>query len=199
MTQSYVGQILTTGYLFTMTNYAQCAGQLVGISQYSHLYSLIGNIYGGDGRTTMQLPDLRGRVPISYGNGPGLNPMALGQRTGNESFMMTPDHIPSHTHKVQFSPVQSLITTPVSKQAGNVGTPVDGSSIAPTANDFGGLEGNSFKSGVSPSRTAISGATHSTEELFVAEEGGESQLPMRGPQMAVNFQIALLGVYPNRA
>ncbi len=86
---------------FAPRNWAFCDGQLLPISQNQALFSLLGTIYGGDGRTTFALPELRGRVPMHAGSGPGLTPRPLGQRGGVENVTLTTNQIPSHTHPTQ--------------------------------------------------------------------------------------------------
>lgn len=79
-----LGEIMYAGFNFTPRGWASCDGQLLSISSNTALFSLLGTIYGGDGRTTFALPDFRGRVPIHTGTGPGLTPRVLGQRFGSE-------------------------------------------------------------------------------------------------------------------
>jgi microcystin-dependent protein len=85
MAEPYIGQIIMFGGNFAIRGYAYCSGQLLPISQYTALFSILGTTYGGDGVTTFALPDLRGRVPIHSGQGPGLSNYQLGQRGGSES------------------------------------------------------------------------------------------------------------------
>lgn len=79
-----MGEISLVGYNFAPRSWAYCQGQLLSIAQNSALFSLLGTTFGGDGRTTFGLPDLRGRVPVGAGNGPGLSPRSVGQRFGTE-------------------------------------------------------------------------------------------------------------------
>ena len=92
--QPFLGEIAMFGGNFAPNGWALCQGQLLSIAQHSALFSLLGTIYGGDGRTTFALPDLRSRVPIQAGQGPGLRNWTLGQRGGTER---TPE-TPAHTH-----------------------------------------------------------------------------------------------------
>lgn len=96
--EPFLGQIIMFGGNFAPRSWAFCDGQLLPINQNSALFSILGTIYGGDGRTTFALPDMRGRVPIHPGNGPGLSSYRLGQRGGQESVTLTISEIPSHTH-----------------------------------------------------------------------------------------------------
>lgn len=100
MTQPYLGQIFTFGGVFAPRGYMTAAGQLLAISQYDALYNLIGTTYGGDGVSTFALPDLRSRIPIHMGTGPGLSTYVQGQRSGSEGITLTPTAIPQHNHMV---------------------------------------------------------------------------------------------------
>ena len=85
MSEPFVGQIIMFGGNFAIRGFAQCDGQLLGISQNTALFSLLGTTYGGDGRTSFGLPDLRGRFPMHVGTGPGLSPRRLGEKSGAET------------------------------------------------------------------------------------------------------------------
>src|SRR5262245_42903332 len=98
MTDPFIGELALVPYDSAPTGWALCNGQLLPISLYTPLFSLIGNIYGGDGKTTFALPDLRGRVPISSGQGPGLENYNLGQAGGTEHVSLVAAQMPSHTH-----------------------------------------------------------------------------------------------------
>ncbi len=94
----FLGQILLVPYYFAPMGWAFCNGALLPISQYTALYSLIGTTYGGDGQTNFALPDLRGRVPLGAGSGPGLSPYTLGERSGAEQVSVNPAQLPPHAH-----------------------------------------------------------------------------------------------------
>lgn len=97
---AFIGMLALTGYNFAPRGWAFCHGQLLSISEHSALFSLLGTTYGGNGQTTFGLPDLRGRAPIGFGQGPGLQPYGLGQAGGSETVTLTPSHVPPHTHNV---------------------------------------------------------------------------------------------------
>ena len=86
---------------FAPRSWAFCDGQLLTISQNDALFSLLGTIYGGDGRTTFGLPDMRGRIPIHAGSGPGLTPRNIGAKSGAESVTLTQNQLPRHTHNAR--------------------------------------------------------------------------------------------------
>ena len=101
MSEPFVGKIRMFAGNFAPRGWAFCDGQLLAVSQNDALFSLLGTIYGGDGRTTFGLPDLRGRIPIHAGTGPGLSPRSLGNKAGTEIETLTVNQIPSHTHSWQ--------------------------------------------------------------------------------------------------
>ena len=96
----FIGQVLMFGGNFAPRSWAFCEGQLLAISSHSALFSILGTTYGGDGRTTFALPDLRSRTAISPGNGPGLSSRRLGQKGGTETNHHTIAQMPSHNHVV---------------------------------------------------------------------------------------------------
>jgi microcystin-dependent protein len=99
----YLGEIELFGFGYTPNGWAPCNGQLMSIAQNSALFSLLGTTYGGNGVNTFGLPDLRGRVPINQGTGPGLTNRTMGESGGWESFILTVPQLPVHTHTVTFN------------------------------------------------------------------------------------------------
>lgn len=99
--EPFLGQIIMFAGNFAPRGWAFCDGTLLSIAQNSALFSLLGTTYGGDGRTTFALPDLRGRVPVHPGQGPGLSNYTLGQQGGNETTTLTANNLPAHTHPLQ--------------------------------------------------------------------------------------------------
>ncbi|MBT8262232.1 MAG: tail fiber protein [Bacteroidia bacterium] len=158
---------------FAPRGWALCDGQLLSINQNQALFSLLGTTYGGDGRTTFGLPELRGRVPMHAGNGPGLTPRPLGQRSGVETVTLTTAQIPGHIHPTQVQ---------VSNTDGEEDT-VSGKIISNHAGAFnedavpgqllGGVNGGS--AGGNQSHTNIQ------------------------PFNTVNFVICLQGIFPSRS
>lgn len=94
----YIGEIITVGFNFCPRGTLPAEGQLLSIAQNQALFSLYGTIYGGDGRTSFGLPDLRGRVAIGHGTGPGLTPRAIGARGGSETVALLTNEMPAHSH-----------------------------------------------------------------------------------------------------
>ena len=102
-----IGEVSIFGGNFAPSGWEFCDGQLLAISQYQSLFSILGTTYGGDGRMTFGLPDLRGRTAIGEGSGPGLTPRPLGQKIGVEAVTLTEGQLPAHNHSLP----QSINTT----------------------------------------------------------------------------------------
>src|SRR5436305_2548610 len=98
MADAYIGEIRMFAGNFAPRGWATCDGQILPIAQNTALFSLLGTQYGGNGQTTFALPDLRGRVPIHYGQGPGLSPYDIGEAAGTETITLTQNEIPAHSH-----------------------------------------------------------------------------------------------------
>ncbi|AZZ94467.1 phage tail protein [Hahella sp. KA22] len=103
MADSYTGEIRIFAGKFAPENWAYCNGQIIAISQNEALYSLTGVIYGGNGVTNFGLPDMRGRIPINFGSAPWTAGYNIGATLGTEVVTLTPENIPSHTHKLMAS------------------------------------------------------------------------------------------------
>lgn len=168
MSQPFVGEIKMFAGNFAPRSYAFCDGQLLAISQNDALFSLLGTIYGGDGRTTFGLPDLRGRTPIHYGSGPGLTPRQIGNSGGSERVALTTNQLPSHNHGGAVGADDSAnATSPGGNTLANTSTPA----YVP-----GGLQA------MNP--TTANGAGQQHDNMM--------------PFQAIHFIIALFGVYPSR-
>lgn len=157
---------------FAPRNWALCDGQLLPISQNTALFSLIGTIYGGDGRTTFQLPEMRGRVPMHAGNGPGLSNRQLGQRGGLENVTLTAAQMPQHSH-------------PTSVTVNNL----DGEE-ANVAGQFISNHPGAFNENPIAGQT-LGGVT-------AGNAGGSGSHPNLQPYMVVNFVICISGLFPSR-
>ena len=170
---------------FAPRGWAFCHGQLLPISQYNALFSLLGTIYGGDGRTTFGLPDLRGRSPISSGSGPGLRPYEVGHRGGVETVTLNTTQMPTHNHlasgSVLTGPDNSLTNVSagnaLAHDARNANTPLD---IYTTDTPTVPMHANSL-------------------QVQVNNNGGNQPHENRSPYLAMNYIIALEGLYPSRS
>lgn len=169
--EPFLAQIVMFGGNFAPRGWALCDGQLLPISQNTALFSLLGTTYGGDGRTTFQLPDLRGRVAIHPGHGPGLSDYRLGQKGGVEQVTLTIDQIPSHTH--------------AAKAYSEQGNQQDPGGMVP-AYDRRETQYSDAVPDVSMNVQAI------------APTGGSSPHTNVQPFLCVNHIIALQGIYPSR-
>ncbi len=98
----FIGEVELFGFNFAPVGWMTCDGQLLPISQYTALFSLLGTYYGGNGTSNFALPDLRGRVPVNQGQGPGLTPKTIGQPGGTETTTLSILQMPAHTHAITF-------------------------------------------------------------------------------------------------
>ncbi|MCR4032079.1 tail fiber protein [Flavobacterium panacis] len=96
----FIGEIILTPYNYEVRDHASCNGQLLSVNTNSALFSLLGTVYGGNGMTTFALPDLRGRVPVHMGQGPGLQRYELGQQSGTETTTLLLYNMPAHNHTI---------------------------------------------------------------------------------------------------
>jgi microcystin-dependent protein len=173
MSDQFVGEIRMFGGDFAPFGWALCQGQTLAIDQYAALFSLIGTIYGGDGVTTFQLPNLQGRVPIHQGQGQGLSNYVIGQSDGSETVTLTAQQIPSHTHPLMASTAASSIASPATDLAGDSTLAGVRMYAVPTTPVL-----------MSPNAVSYEGASQPHENLM--------------PFQVVNFIIALDGVFPSR-
>lgn len=167
----FIGEIMLVGYTFCPRGWTEANGQLLPISQNTALFSLYGTTYGGDGRTTFALPDLRGRVPMHLGQGPGLSNRALGQGGGSETNTLTVNQMPPHSHSL------NALST-----AGNNSNPA-GRLLADDGSD------RIYSTGtpdVSLSAAAVGSA------------GGGQAVNNMQPFLVMRYCVALQGVYPSR-
>lgn len=112
MSEPFLGQIQCFGFNFAPRGWATCDGQILSIAQNTALFSLLGTMYGGNGQTTFALPDLRGRVSMHFGTGPGLSPYTQGEVSGSEAVTLLQTQIPSHNHLVNASTAEPTDSVP---------------------------------------------------------------------------------------
>ncbi len=174
----FIGEVQTYGFNFCPRGWASTDGQLLPISQYTALFSLLGTTYGGDGRTTFGLPDLRGRAPIHTGQGPGLTNRILGSRGGSETNTLTTLQMPSHNHT-------ALI---------NINNTAPADSGNPTGNVFARSSNLIYEDTNAPSL----GQTMNAATVSVGNTGGGQAVNNMQPYLVVNYCIALTGVFPSR-
>lgn len=170
MTSPFLGEIIIFGGNFAPRGFAFCNGQLLSISQNAALFAILGTTYGGDGRVNFGLPDLQGRVPIHFGNGVGLSPYVLGEIGGVENVSLLQNQMPQHNHNIVASDGPASATRPL-----------------------GSVPGKSSQSAyaASPDGTLMNAG-------MVSAAGGSLPHPNLQPYLALNFCIALVGVFPSR-
>lgn len=174
MSEPFIAQIMMFGGNFAPRGWALCNGQILSIAQNTALFSLLGTTYGGNGQTTFALPDLRSRVPVHPGQGPGLSSYSLGQAGGSESVTLLQSNLPA-APPLQ---VNANAESTSSKAAGNFPAALStGFGYAPTT------DGTKLNVGVVTGGLA----------------GGNSiPVSILQPYLAVNFIIALEGIFPSR-
>ncbi len=172
MSEPFIGQICIYGFNFAPRGWAFCNGQILSISQNTALFSLLGTTYGGNGTTTFALPNLQSRVPLHFGQGSGLSSYSLGEVTGSENVTLTQGNLPPHNHNS---------TTPASA--------ADGSSIDPAA---GAVLGAGTKIYIAAAATVQMSPTPTSLT------GGSQPVGVIQPLLALNFCIALQGIFPSR-
>ncbi|MEO9528855.1 tail fiber protein [Roseibium sp.] len=171
MSEPFVGEIRMFAGNFAPRAWAFCDGQLLAVSQNDALFSLLGTIYGGDGRTTFGLPDLRGRIPLHAGTGPGLSPRRLGSRAGSERETLTTNQLASHSHDFNANTAEADSLVPQDRVTAE---------------------------GVGVNLYAAVGQDVSMASNMVTDTGGALSHTNLMPTLCVNFIIALFGIYPSR-
>jgi microcystin-dependent protein len=173
MSQPYVGEIRMFAGNFAPAGWALCNGQLMAIADNPTLFQLIGTTYGGDGMSTFQLPDLRGRLPVHQGAGPGLSSYTLADSAGVESVTLTAAQMPSHTH-----------TARARAGAGTSDVPANRVWAAPSE----------------PSARLYAGgaADLSMNPALIQPAGGGQPHDNVAPFQAIYFIISLLGIFPSQ-
>ena len=171
MAEPFIGQIIQFGGNFAIRGYALCNGQILSIAQNTALFSILGTTYGGDGQQTFGLPDLRGRVAIHFGQGPGLSDYQLGQRAGTENTTLVAGNLPAHNHPVYANAGAAGGSRPAGTVLANSG----GASIYAAAPD-----GTQMNAGM------------------IGNTGSSQPISILQPYLAINFLIALEGIFPSR-
>ena len=178
MSDPFIGEIKLVGFDFPPRGYAYCNGQTLPISQNSALFAILGVQFGGDGRSTFKLPNLAGSVAMGSGSGQGLTPRQVGDVVGTPTVTLTTAQIPGHTHQLTGASLNPQ------NPAQNV--------AAPDATAMYGI------SNPGPAYLATTSTdTPMSPEAISSTGGGEAHKNMH-PFQAVNFVIALQGVFPTR-
>ena len=171
--EPFLGQIMCGAFTFAPRGWARLDGQVMSIAQNTALFSLLGTTYGGDGRSTFALPDMRGRSLLHDGQGPGLSPHIEGAAEGQERVTLTSAQMPAHVHSV----------TPL-------GSSGDATQVSP---------GNGVPA--SKARTTLYAAGPGTigmSPVTTSPAGGNQPVPIAPPTLTVECFIALQGIFPSR-
>lgn len=161
---------------FSPRSWAFCSGQILSIAQNTALFSLLGTTYGGNGATTFALPDLRGRVPVGTGQGPGLPNFTLGEIGGTETVNLLINNLPAHTH-----------TASLSMGARNGA----GNSISPTGNYPANVT-NGYSNTQDAQMAPLNGSA------TVGNTGGSQPFSIMSPYLGLNYIICMEGIFPSR-
>jgi microcystin-dependent protein len=174
LSNQYLGEIRMFAGNFAPVGWALCNGQLMPISQFTALFSLLGTSYGGNGTADFALPNLQGRVPIHAGNGAGLTPYVLGESGGVETATLTIAQLPAHNHIVNAS--------------SSIGTqPGPGNNIPASV------------SGAAPEKIYTASAPNAVmSSSTIGIAGGGQPVGVIQPFLCINFIIALVGIFPTR-
>lgn len=196
MDDGMIGEVRLFAGNFAPRNWAFCDGQLLAISQNDALFSILGTTYGGDGRTTFGLPDLRGRTAVQQGNGPGLSDTNLGQKKGAEFSEVNVNNLPAHTHSV----ADATWKPRASSVAGNNDDPVG--NILARAEDAAGTK-NIYATQAdfdgSPSDQVDMVAPELAVTAVGTTGGSGASIPNRQPYLGLRYIICLFGTYPSRS
>ncbi|MGB1253893.1 MAG: phage tail protein [Candidatus Promineifilaceae bacterium] len=175
MSDPFLGEIRMFAGTYAPVGWDFCDGQLLAISQNEALFSLFGTTYGGNGRTTFALPDMRGRIPVHMGQGMGLSNRALGRKSGTESVTLSPSQIPSHRHTIKASGADADQTDPSNRVAA-----VSRKGTGQGRTLYGDKNNAQLKSDAFTS----TGASQGHSNLM--------------PALCIHFIVALVGTFPSR-
>lgn len=174
MSEPFVAEVRIFAGNFAPKGWAMCNGQLLPVSQNTALFSLIGTTYGGDGRTTMALPNLMGRAPMHPGRGPGLTSRRLGERGGVEDVALTEAQMPNHRHDIRADSFPAAFQAPASDRT-------------------------FARSGGGPAYRSDASALAPMAEGVLERSGGSQAHNNMQPYLTMIFIIALVGLYPARS
>ena len=178
--EPFIGQIIMFAGNFAPRGWAFCNGQLINITENPALYSVIGITYGGDGRTTFALPDLRGRVPVHPGQGSGLTRRNLGEKGGLEKVSLSLSELPAHSHR-------GTASLNANNEASEVSRP---EKMFPSMLS-GGVTGYASRGKAKMNSGVVS--------VSISRAGGNVPHPNMQPYLGVQYIIALEGVFPPRS
>lgn len=178
-TEPFIGEIKILAFDWAPKNYLLCAGQLLPVNSNAALFSLLGTTYGGNGSTTFALPDLRGRMPLGQNSAGG---QPIGQQAGTPNVTLLTENMPAHVH----SAVGINVNIPVAGNGGDTDLP-NGAYLAQSQGDF-----------YSSAPTPGSNYGASTVSGQTALAGSGTSFSVMNPYLAVNYSIAIFGIFPSR-
>jgi microcystin-dependent protein len=211
--EPFIGTAITFGFNFPPRGWALCDGQLLSIAQNSALFSLLGTTFGGDGRTSFGLPDLRGRSQVHVGTGPGLSHIGWGQRSGYEFKRLSIPEMPYHNHTATFdgskaSATPATATTEVTVNAhSGLGDQENADSsywataksgFNPIPDSFSTSKNTTMASDAVKVDVTITAGSLTGGEVTVNNTGGSQEFSIRNPNLGMYSSIALQGIFPSR-
>jgi len=207
-----MGGIIMFGGNFAPKDWAFCDGQLIAISQNQALYAILGNIWGGDGRTNFALPDMRSRVPIGIGRGVGLTEVYQGQMRGIEAVTLNAAHMATHSHEATFTGTGgggagATATAVVNVAATATTTTATGNFLAgptvPSGKDVIHANGFASASDTTLSTDAVQvtvtgGSGITGGNVYVQQSGSSQPFSIQNPNLGMPYLVALQGIFPSR-
>lgn len=178
MVEPFLGEIRMFGGNYAPRNWALCAGQLLAIAEYQALFSIVGTAFGGDGRSSFGMPDLRGRIPVHQGTGIGLTPRARGAKYGYERIILSANQIPTHNHPMEVSGDAPDYSQPTGRV---LGTPTD-----PTTTIY-----------TDPAQEPSPAVVELADAAVTTAGSSQSHQNMM-PSSCIQFIVALHGIFPSR-
>ncbi|WP_297009034.1 tail fiber protein [Thalassospira sp.] len=206
--EAYTGETCITAASYCPHNTVEASGQILAINDYQALYSLVGCTFGGDCKTSFGIPDLRGRAPVSYGQGPGLYPHPFGQYYGTEAITQTIDQMPAHNHDATFTPNGgggggTGASVMVSQDPATTDSPAGGKYLAKATTGLAPIKiynnGTNLTELEGVSGGGGGGSTGGTVTVGVTggtETGGTQPMEVAGPRLAMRYCIVTNGLYP---
>jgi len=191
-----ISEIRYFGPNWSPRNWFQCSGQLLSIAQFTAFFSLIGTIYGGDGRTTFGVPDLRGRSAVGAGSGPGRTPRINGQAGGVEYVTLNVLEMPIHNHAASISGAID-VDFKVSDQGGTASTPVAGMSLGAEAAPSSFIYNNETPN-TTLNAESVTVSAASLQSTIGLTGGSQSHQNMQ-PWLALTPIICYQGIFPSRS
>ena len=179
--EAFIGEIRIFPLNFVPRGWMACNGQLLPISQYAALFSILGTTYGGNGKTTFALPNLQGRVALNPGQGPGLSDRDLGEQGGNPTVTLLSSEIPAHTHPLFFTDAQATTNAPAADVMPAFNASLNFPGITKPVNTY-----------------AAPGSIVQLAPQALSITGGSQPHNNMQPYLVLNYYIAVQGIYPPR-